>query len=1025
MRRKLSFKELLFYSILLGIFTIVIVYLVTVEEIPEEVRYYHNQTVQINDPSEVKIGILANQGTSNVYERWNDTISYLNDNVAEHTFVLVPMEFESVNQMVANEDVDFVLVNSAMYVDLEMNFGVNRIVTIKQLYGTVETASFGGVIFTRSNNDEITRYSNLLNKKFGAVDESSFGGWQMAQKDLLDYGIDALTDFQSVDFEGTHDAVVLNVLNGTYDAGTVRTGTLERMDEEGLIDLDDIRVLNVDISITTFLVSTQLYPEWPLAKTNHISETLGYEVAYTLMQMEEDNQAAISSGIAGWTIPQNYQDVHTTLRILQAQPYEDYGSVSFNNTLYRNKIFLIVIMFTLFIITTFMFWVIHTRTTLVKLTKKSLEMEKVAIKANEAKGEFLANMSHEIRTPLSAVIGLSTLLDNTELSARQRDYNNRLRSSSENLLGIINNILDYSKIEAKQMKLESIKFDINEVLYNLANVVALKANEKNIELLFNKGPNLPSKYYGDPLRIGQVLVNIVSNGIKFTNQGQVVLHIGQDMIDDEFHLTFKIEDSGIGMSKERIGEIIKPFTQADTSFTRKYGGTGLGLTITNDLVRKMGGELIITSSVNVGSSFSFSIPIEAVEEEQKRAIPASLNNLTILAVDDNPAALKILEDTCKSFGFSVKTASTKYEAVEILENRKYHPKLIIMDHKMPEINGIDLILNLEDKGLLKDVKKLLMASLYDYEKVIQEATLVGISNFIDKPINNSVLFDTILNMFSTAEIKRKAVPVNPNQVDLVKPGTCIILAEDNLINQQIINELLTREGFDVTIANNGQEVLDILDEAVVDYKLILMDIQMPILNGREATVLIRKSETKYRNIPIIAMTAHALEIERKKSLAAGMNDFLTKPVEMKKLFVALSKYIDIVTVSVNPKTNKGINLNFLDTEAGIKNMFGDVQLYLEILYTFYNDYMNFYKGMDIMFREEDEEDLVIEVHTIKGLAATIGATKLHKVAIDFEMKLRENDFDFDCYTVFVETFKKLLINMKNYFDANPFKKQKR
>ena len=395
------------------------------------------------------------------------------------------------------------------------------------------------------------------------------------------------------------------------------------------------------------------------------------------MQMEEDNQAAISSGIAGWTIPQNYQDVHTTLRILQAQPYEDYGSVSFNNTLYRNKIFLIVIMFTLFIITTFMFWVIHTRTTLVKLTKKSLEMEKVAIKANEAKGEFLANMSHEIRTPLSAVIGLSTLLDNTELSARQRDYNNRLRSSSENLLGIINNILDYSKIEAKQMKLESIKFDINEVLYNLANVVALKANEKNIELLFNKGPNLPSKYYGDPLRIGQVLVNIVSNGIKFTNQGQVVLHIGQDMIDDEFHLTFKIEDSGIGMSKERIGEIIKPFTQADTSFTRKYGGTGLGLTITNDLVRKMGGELIITSSVNVGSSFSFSIPIEAVEEEQKRAIPASLNNLTILAVDDNPAALKILEDTCKSFGFSVKTASTKYEAVEILENRKYHPNLVI------------------------------------------------------------------------------------------------------------------------------------------------------------------------------------------------------------------------------------------------------------------------------------------------------------------------------------------------------------
>jgi CheY-like chemotaxis protein len=316
-----------------------------------------------------------------------------------------------------------------------------------------------------------------------------------------------------------------------------------------------------------------------------------------------------------------------------------------------------------------------------------------------------------------------------------------------------------------------------------------------------------------------------------------------------------------------------------------------------------------------------------------------------------------------------------------------------------------------------------MISVYDHETIVQKANAVKIFDFLDKPINPSFLFDTIITMFSKAEIKQKAISANPNQVDLVKPGTCIILAEDNLINQRIVNELLTKEGFDVTIANNGQEVLDILEEKEKDYKLILMDIQMPVMNGREATIAIRKKDAEYRNIPIIAMTAHALEIERKKSLAAGMNDFLTKPVEMKLLFTVLSKYIDIVTISINAQKGQSVNLDFLDTKEGIKNMFGDSVLYLEILYTFYNDYANFQKGLDIMFKEEDNKDLVIEVHTIKGLAATIGAMKLYEKAIAFETELRNNIFDFDYYNDFSNEFKVLLKNLASYFDANPFKKK--
>lgn len=703
----------------------------------------------------------------------------------------------------------------------------------------------------------------------------------------------------------------------------------------------------------------------------------------------------------------------------------DVENIFLHNTIYINRFYIITLFASVFVMFTFMFWFLHTRAALLAETKRSIAMESLAIEANQAKGEFLANMSHEIRTPMSAVIGLSTLLDNTELSTRQRDYNSRLKSSAENLLGIINNILDYSKIEAKQMTLENIEFNLNDILYNLANVVTLQANDKNIEFLFDITQDLPTRFKGDPLRIGQVLINIVANAIKFTEKGQVVLVIKTKSIKGKMNLMFKIEDSGIGMTQEQIEKITKPFTQADSSFTRRYGGTGLGLAITSHLIKIMGGTLSIISNIDEGSTFSFNIPLELIEQDVvSHILPTILKDLNILIVDDNKVSLEILGNICSLLGFNTKMVSTPEETFEVMREKSYKPDLIIMDYVMPKVNGIELFRRLEQSNLLKNAKKLLMISVYDHEQIVEQANAIGVFNFLDKPINPSFLFDTILSIYSKAEVKQKSMSANKKRVDLVKPGTCIILAEDNLINQQIINELLSREGFDVTIANNGQEAIDLLEAAEKDYKLILMDIQMPIMDGREATVAIRSKDTKYRNIPIIAMTAHALDIERKKSLAAGMNDFLTKPVDMKLLFSVLSKYIDIVSISVDNTNGKRIDLEFLDTEEGIKNMFGDAALYLEILYTFYNDYNDFQKGIEIMFQEEDDEDLAIEVHTIKGLAATIGATSLHKSAIAFELKLRENLFDFDCYNDFTSEFKLLLKNLKQYFVSNPYKLKK-
>jgi len=591
------------------------------------------------------------------------------------------------------------------------------------------------------------------------------------------------------------------------------------------------------------------------------------------------------------------------------------------------------------------------------------------------------------------------------------------------LLGIINDILDYSKIEAKQMALEYIDFDINDVLYNLSNVVTLKANEKNIEFLYNIPQDLPRRFLGDPLRLGQILINIVTNAIKFTEVGQVVLTIKSKVIDNEHHLFFVIKDSGIGMSREQIHKIIRPFTQADSSFTRRYGGTGLGLSITNQLIHIMGGTLQIASTVDVGSTFSFALPFPITEQPtETQKLPGFFQDLSVLIVDDNDISLNILEELSMSVGFAVRKASSLKQVSALLQKQNYAPDLMIIDYTLPDLNGIQVVQQCKEKGLLGNTRVILNVSVHNHEKITQDANEIGIVDFMDKPITPSTFVNIIISMYNRDETREKAKPANPNQVDLVKPGTRIILAEDNPINQHIVNELLTKQGFDVTIANNGKEALDLLNERGADYKLILMDIQMPVMNGREATRIIRKSDAPYRNIPIIAMTAHALDIEKKKSLDAGMNDFLTKPVEMKTLFTALSKYIDIVTISVDSQDQGEITLDFLNTEKGIANMSGDIAFYLEILYSFYTDYVDFAKTIDHMLKESEDEDVAIEIHTIKGLAATIGAENLHEDAKNFEHTLREHAFDEAVYHQFLDTFRELMKKLEQYFVANPFQK---
>jgi signal transduction histidine kinase len=689
MKRDLNIREIIVYGILMSVFVFTMVFLITIEEEPTYDPYVHEYHSSYTDPDILTIGVLLSDD-EDIDEVWGETVLYLNNAIDNHEFEVIELSLDTIEDQAENDEIDLFIVNPATYVELSMRYGVSSIATISRDINGEGYSSFGAVLFTRSDNEDVSQFSDLKDVSLVAVEEDSFCGWNVMLQEFNERDINTVKDFTEIAFVGTQNEAVLSVLDGTYDVGTVRTGVIEEMVNDGLISMDDIKVISEDTNDFELLVSSQLYPEWPIAKASHISDQLATEVSQALLALDDTDQALIDSGVNSYVVPLSYHDVETTLKQLNLPPFEEYGEVSFMNSIYYNRIFLMIIIGALFIIFAFSVWLTNTHTQMRSYVKKSQEMEKIAVEANEAKGVFLANMSHEIRTPMSAIIGLSSLLDGTELSTRQREYNNKLKSSAVNLLGIIENILDYSKIDAKKMKVEYIDFTLNDVLYNLSNVVSLKAQEKKIEFLFDMEPTLPKKYIGDPLRIGQILINIVSNAIKFTEVGQVVLKIESEVLDGSHHLTFRIIDSGIGMDEDQVQKILDPFIQADSSFTRKYGGTGLGLSITNKLIQLMGGTLQIESSEGQGSEFYFSLPLPIIVEDEEFEVPSLMKNLSVLIVDDNEVSLDIMERVCLSLGFKTKKTRSPNEVIKLLENKKYNPNIVIIDYVMPETNGIEL-----------------------------------------------------------------------------------------------------------------------------------------------------------------------------------------------------------------------------------------------------------------------------------------------------------------------------------------------
>jgi len=627
------------------------------------------------------------------------------------------------------------------------------------------------------------------------------------------------------------------------------------------------------------------------------------------------------------------------------------------------------------------------------------ELKKLADEANASKSMFLANMSHEIRTPMNGVIAAADLALSEKLSPKVERYLEIIHSSGYALLGIINDILDFSKIEADKLELEATPFKIDEVLENIVGLFTNKVKEKEIELLIDIEPGTPLAVFGDPLRLQQVITNLVGNAIKFTDKGGTISIGVVDLTktSNTVELRFYVKDTGVGISADYLDRLFEPFTQEDASTTRKYGGTGLGLTISKKLTEMMGGRIWAQSEIGKGTTFFFSANLVRQPKDQEDTFPISkdIEGFTTLVVDDSPDSRTITKKMLNSFGLIAETASSGTEAIKKIKqylslNRRFD--LIIMDWIMPEIDGIETakkIFNyVEDR-----IPTILMTAFTD-------AVLAGINRVISKPISVSTLFDAIMDVFGMdkpgrIKVRREEVQRTMAYKKGLK-GTRVLLTEDNATNQEIATAILESAGIEFDVANNGQEAVDAVLRG--NFDAVLMDVQMPVMDGYQATAAIRKKE-QFESLPIIAMTAHAMKGDKEKCLNAGMNGYVSKPINQEILFRTLW---NLVKPGQEPPfhdqdAGEGISAEGLVDLTGIpSNLPGiDIPKAMELIGISWETFKEILRGFltnntDVMestreaFENKDWEKLKMVAHTIKGSSANIGADDLSAEARELE-----------------------------------------